>query len=246
MVTTTPATTLNPAIAGLRPVTSDRLLIIEDDRALQKALSRLFSSEGYEVDIVSEGVAGLEMIRKRPPSALIFDLRHPISSAADLCRKVLLAAPGVPFIILSAHSDVVDKVVLLEMGADDYITIPFNSRELIARLRALVRRATRGVSRMFCVFADVRVDFSRMNVTRSGKRVLLTAKEFRTLEFMTKNEQRVISRHELLNEVWGYQNYPCTRTVDNHILRLRQKLESDPSNPSHFLTVHRIGYKFVP
>ena len=246
MATATPATTLNTAIAGLRPVTMDRLLISEPDPALQMVLSRLFLAEGYEVDIVSEGVAGLELIRKRPPSALIVDLRHPISFAGDLCRKVLLAAPGMPFMILSAHSDVVDKVVLLEMGADDYITIPFNSRELVARLRALIRRATHGTSGRFYVFADVRLDFSKMNVTRSGERVLLTAKEFKTLEFMTKNPHRVISRHELLNEVWGYQNYPCTRTVDNHILRLRQKLENDPSHPSHFLTAHRVGYRFVP
>jgi len=154
--------------------------------------------------------------------------------------------PNLPFVILSANSDIVDKVLLLEIGADDYVTIPFSPRELVARLRALIRRSARISSEMFYAFEDVVVDFSRMDVTRFGEKVPLTAKEFKTLEFLTKNAQRVVSRDELLNEVWGYQSYPCTRTVDNHILRLRQKLESDPSDPSHFLTIHRMGYKFVP
>ena len=132
------------------------------------------------------------------------------------------------------------------MGADDYLTIPFSPRELVARVRALMRRASRISPESLYVFEDVIVDFSKTEITRGGEKVMVTAKEFKTLEFLTKNPERVISRDELLNEVWGYQNYPCTRTVDNHILRLRQKLESDPSHPSHFLTVHGMGYKFVP
>jgi DNA-binding response OmpR family regulator len=132
------------------------------------------------------------------------------------------------------------------MGADDYVTIPFSPAELVARLRALRRRAAHVSPENVYVFEDVIVDFSRTEVTRCGEKVAVTAKEFKTLEFLTKNAERVISRDELLEEVWGYQNYPCTRTVDNHILRLRQKLEIDPSDPLHFLTVHRVGYKFVP
>jgi DNA-binding response OmpR family regulator len=132
------------------------------------------------------------------------------------------------------------------MGADDYLTIPFSPRELVARLRALMRRASRISPESLYVFEDVIVDFSKTEITRCGEKVMVTAKEFKTLEYLTKNPERVISRDELLNEVWGYQNYPCTRTVDNHILRLRQKLESDPSHPSHFLTVHGVGYRFAP
>jgi DNA-binding response OmpR family regulator len=196
--------------------------------------------------IVADGATGLEMLRKRPPSALLLDLRYPGASGCDLCRKIARLVPNLPFVILSANSDIVDKVLLLEIGADDYVTIPFSPRELVARLRALIRRSARISSEMFYAFEDVVVDFSRMDVTRFGEKVPLTAKEFKTLEFLTKNAQRVVSRDELLNEVWGYQSYPCTRTVDNHILRLRQKLESDPSDPSHFLTIHRMGYKFVP
>ena len=139
-----------------------------------------------------------------------------------------------------------NKVLLLEMGADDYVTVPFNPRELVARMRAQIRRASRIRPEDMYVFEDVIVNFSKTEITRAGEKIMVTPKEFKTLEFLTKNAQRVISRDELLNEVWGYPNYPCTRTVDNHILRLRQKLESDPSNPLHFLTVHRRGYKFLP
>jgi DNA-binding response OmpR family regulator len=132
------------------------------------------------------------------------------------------------------------------MGADDYVTVPFSPRELVARLRALIRRASRVNPVDVYVFADVNVDFSKTEITRGGEEIIFTPKEFKTLEFLTKNAQRVISRDELLDRVWGYENYPCTRTVDNHILRLRQKLESAPSHPSHLLTVHGLGYKFVP
>jgi DNA-binding response OmpR family regulator len=132
------------------------------------------------------------------------------------------------------------------MGADDYVTIPFSPRELVARLRAVIRRASRFNPDGVYVFADVIVDSFKTEITRGGEQVTVTRKEFKTLEFLTKNAQRVISRDELLEKVWGYDNYPCTRTVDNHMLRLRQKLEKDPSNPSHLLTVHGLGYKFMP
>jgi DNA-binding response OmpR family regulator len=246
MATATAAATLNTPISELRPATMDRILVIEGDDALRKVLRRLFSSEGYEVDVVPDGIAGLEMLRQKPPIAVILDIQRPESSECDLCRKIANLIPGLPLVILSASSKVADKVLLLEMGADDYVTIPFSPRELVARLHALVRRSSRVSPEDVYVFEDVIVDFSKTEVTRCGEKVTVTAKEFKTLEFFTKNADRTISRDEFLNEVWGYQNYPCTRTVDNHILRLRQKLESDPSRPSHFLTVHCRGYKFVP
>jgi DNA-binding response OmpR family regulator len=177
---------------------------------------------------------------------VILDLQRPGSSGWDLCRKIADSIFGLPLVVLSANLDVADKVLLLEMGADDYLTIPFSPRELVARLRALMRRRSRISPESLYVFEDVIVDFSKIEITRGRERVMVTAKEFKTLEFLIKNPERVISRDELLNEVWGYQNYPRTRTVDNHILRLRQKLESDPSHPSHFLTVHGMGYKFAP
>jgi DNA-binding response OmpR family regulator len=246
MATTTLAATLNTPMSKHRPVMTCRILIVENDSALRKILQRLFSAEGYEVDFVLDDVVDLERLREKPPSAVILDLQRPGSSGCDLCRKFANLIPGLPLLILSASSDVADKVLLLEMGADDYLTVPFSPRELVARVRALVRRATRVTPGNLYLFEDVVVDFSRMAVTRCGAEVSVTAMEFRTLEFLTKNAERTISRDQLLNEVWGYNDYPSTRTVDNHILRLRQKLESDPSNPSHLLTVHGMGYKFVP
>jgi DNA-binding response OmpR family regulator len=246
MATTTLAATLNTPMSELRPAPMERILVIEDDPALRKILQRLFSSEGYDVDIVPDARAGLEMLRQRAPDAVVLDLLRPGSSGCDLCKKIASLIPGLPLVILSASSDVADKVLLLEMGADDYVTIPFSPRELIARLRALIRRASRISPEDVYAFDDVMVDFSKTEITRGGEKVTVTAKEFKTLEFLAKNAKRVISRDELLDKVWGYQDYPCTRTVDNHMLRLRQKLESDPSNPSHFLTVYGLGYKFVP
>jgi DNA-binding response OmpR family regulator len=246
MATATLATTLNSPMPEPRPALTERILVIEDDIALRKILRRLFSSEGYEVDVVPDGVDGLETLRQKAPAAVILDLLRPGSSGCDLCKKIANLIPGLPLLILSASSDVADKVLLLEIGADDYVTIPFSPRELIARLRALIRRSSRVSPENLYVFEDVMVDFSKMEITRGGEKIAVTAKEFKTLEFLTKNAERTISRDELLDKVWGYQEYPCTRTVDNHMLRLRQKLESDPSNPSHFLTVHRLGYKFVP
>ena len=246
MATATLAATLNAPISELRPTPMERILVIEDDGAFRKILRRLFSSEGYEVDVVPDGVGGLEMLRQRAPAAVILDLLRPGSSGCDLCRKIANLIPGLPLVIISASSDVADKVLLLEMGADDYVTIPFSPRELIARLRALIRRASRCSPENVYAYDDVMVDFLKGEITRGGEKITVTAKEFKTLEFLTRNAERVISRDELLDKVWGYQDYPCTRTVDNHILRLRQKLESDPSHPSHLLTVHAVGYKFVP
>jgi DNA-binding response OmpR family regulator len=167
-------------------------------------------------------------------------------SGRDVCREIKLQAPSLPVIVLSAASDVSDKVLLLELGADDYVTKPFSPRELLARVRAALRRTSRSATSDVNAFDGISVDFIRMEVTRDGQAIALTAQEFKTLKFMMQNAERVISRDELLNEVWGYQNYPSTRTVDNHILKLRQKLEKDPANPVHFRTVHGMGYKFVP
>jgi DNA-binding response OmpR family regulator len=246
MATAILSATLNTPIPGLRLAPMGRILVIEDDSALRKVLRRLFSSEGYAVDIAPDAVCGLERLRQGTPAAVVLDLPRPGSSGCDLCKKIANLIPGLPLVILSGSSDVADKVLLLEMGADDYVTVPFSPRELVARLRALIRRASRVNPKGVYVFADVIVDFSKTEITRAGEKIVLTPKEFKALEFLTNNSQRVISRDELLNKVWGYESYPCTRTVDNHMLRLRQKLEIDPSHPSHFLTVHGLGYKFVP
>jgi DNA-binding response OmpR family regulator len=246
MATATLSATLNTPISGLRLAPIGRILVIEDDGALRKVLRQLFSSEGYEVDVASDVVVGLDRLRQETPAAVILDLSRPGSSGCDLCRKIARLIPGPPQLILSASSDVADKVLLLEMGADDYVTVPFNPRELVARMRALIRRAYRVNPDGMYVFGDVIVDFFRTEITRGGEKIMVTPKEFKTVEFLTKNAQRVVSRDELLDKVWGYENYPSTRIVDTHMQKLRQKLEIDPTHPSHFLTVHGLGYKFVP
>jgi DNA-binding response OmpR family regulator len=225
--------------------TMERILVVEDDHAVQRALKRLFETEGFEIEISSDGKSALEAFRRTTPSAIVLDLRLPQMSGRDVCREIKQQSPGVPIIVLSAASDVSDKVLLLELGADDYVTKPFSPRELLARVRAALRRTVRKEAGDLITFDGISVDFTKMEVTQNGEPVFLTAQEFKTLKFLAQNPERVISRDELLNEVWGYQNYPSTRTVDNHILKLRQKLEKDPSNPTHFRTVHGVGYKFV-
>lgn len=224
----------------------EKILVVEDDRAVQKALKRLFVSNGYGVEIAHNGNEGLESFTSATPSAVVLDLRLPGMQGQEVCRQIKSRAPSLPVVVLSASTDVVDKVLLLEIGADDYVTKPFSPRELLARVKASMRRANRpsALPELFTM-DDVSINFTTMELTRAGEPVALTTQEFKVLRFFVQNQDRVISREELLNEVWGYRNYPSTRTVDNHILRLRQKLEKDPAHPLHFKTVHGTGYKFV-
>ena len=226
-----------------RPAT--RILVVEDDPVVQKALRRLFESEGFVVEVRGDGRAALESFQANPPSAIVLDLRLPKLTGRDLCKEIKAQSPTLPIVVLSAASDVSDKVLLLELGADDYVTKPFSPRELLARVRAALRHNTRTETANTVSFDGISADFKKMEIKRDGQPVVLTAQEFKTFQFLVQNADRVITRDELLNEVWGYQNYPSTRTVDNHILKLRQKLEKDPSSPVHFRTVHGMGYKFV-
>ncbi len=234
-----------PSADSASPRPAGRILIVEDDPAVQKVLKRLFESEGYAVDVQGNGQSALESFQANPPAVIILDLRLPRLSGSDLCKQVKAQAPTLPIVVLSATTDVSDKVLLLELGADDYVTKPFSPRELLARVRAALRHTQRSPNVTLVSFDDISIDFRKMEVQRDGKVVTLTAQEFKTLKFLVENADRVIGRDELLNDVWGYQNYPSTRTVDNHILKLRQKLERDPASPVHFRTVHGMGYKFV-
>jgi DNA-binding response OmpR family regulator len=235
---------------------TDTVLVVEDSRAMQRTLQRLLEADSLQVQIASDGISGLETFRKQPPSAVLLDLKLPGMSGKELCREFKTIAASVPIVVLSANAEVEDKVLLLELGADDYVTKPFSPRELLARVRRAMRRGAakeavasvpaKNVSHQVLTFGEARVDFTSMEAMQSGKPVTLTAQEFKLLKFFAGSPGRVLSRDELLNEVWGYQNYPSTRTVDNHILRLRQKLEPDSANPRYFLTIHGAGYKFVP
>jgi len=224
---------------------------------MQRTLQRLFEADAIEVHIASDGIEGLESFRRQPPSVVVLDLKLPGLSGKELCRSFKTHMPSIPIVVLSANAEVEDKVLLLELGADDYVTKPFSPKELLARVRRAMRRngpqaqdsptAAQALnSHEKLMFGDVEIDFTSMEAKRDGSNVSMTAQEFKLLRFLAQSPEHVISREELLNEVWGYQNYPSTRTVDNHILRLRQKLEPDPANPRYFVTVHGAGYKFVP
>jgi DNA-binding response OmpR family regulator len=223
-----------------------KVLVIEDDKRIHKTLKLLFESEGYSLEVATDGQSGLETFRSTKPSVVILDLKLPKMSGRDVLREIRKEAPSQPVIILSAVSEEVDKVVLLELGADDYVTKPFSPKELLARVRTVTRRAERTLPAECYSFGDILVDFAKMEVTREGKSVTLTPYEFKALKYFTENPERVLTRDELLNQVWGYEHFPSTRTVDNHILKLRQKLERDPVNPLYFRTIHGAGYKFVP
>jgi DNA-binding response OmpR family regulator len=233
----------------LHPIAVENLgtiLVIEDDPRMQKVLRRIFAEEHYTVAIAGDGQTGLDLFRSEHPTAVVLDLILPRISGRELCQTFKNLASETPIIVLSAISEVVDKVLLLELGADDYVTKPFSPRELTARVQAAIRRQRKpSVSNTFR-FGDCEIDFRSMTARRAGTPVVLTAHEFKLLKFFTQNVDRVLTREVLLNEVWGYNAYPTTRTVDNQILKLRQKLETDSANPQHLLTIYGAGYKFVP
>jgi len=231
----------------------ESVLVVEDSRPMQQALRRIFASDALEVTVAADGIAAMQLFRSQTPNAVVLDLRLPGKSGKELCREFKTLAPKVPIVVVSANADIDDKVLLLELGADDYVTKPFSPKELLARVRRAMRRADTSnlvpvadpARHNILAFSDVRLDFSAMEASKAGRPVTLTAQEFKVMKFFASCPGRVVSREELLNEVWGYQNYPSTRTVDNHILRLRQKLETDPANPRFLLTVHGAGYKFL-
>jgi len=222
------------------------ILVIEDDPRIQRALHRQFTAEGYEVHIEGEGPAGLAAVKSMKPAAVVLDLMLPGLSGRTICKEIKSWSTDTPVIVLSAISEVADKVLLLETGADDYITKPFSPRELLARVQAAMRRNKKKVETLPSSFGDISVDFVTMEARRADALIPLTAHEFKLLRFFLDNPGRAVAREELLSGVWGLSFHLTTRTVDNQILKLRQKLESDPANPIHFRTVHGVGYKFVP
>lgn len=222
----------------------DTILIVEDDEALSRTLQRLFESEGYKVQVSVDGRSGVEMSRTVAPTAVILDLHLPSISGKDVCLEIRRLST-VPIIVLSAVAEETEKVLLLEMGADDYLTKPFSPRELLARVRSAIRHTQQSTIPDRVEFDGRSVDFARMEATVDGQPVELTACEFKILKLLVNHAERVVTRTEILNDVFGYDGDTQTRTIDNHILRLRQKLEREPANPVHILTLRGTGYKFV-
>ena len=227
-------------------ISATQILVIEDDPRMQKVLHRMFRDQGYAVTLCSDGQSGLDTFRTLRPSAVVLDLLLPNVFGRDVCKAIKAEHPETPVIVVSAINEVADKVLLLELGADDYVTKPFSPRELMARVQAALRRRHKPAAMVTYSFGDCEIDFARMSARRSDKTITLTAHEFKLLKYFVEHPERVLSREELLNEVWGYQSYPTTRTVDNHILKLRQKLEPDSAEPRYLQTVYGAGYKFVP
>jgi DNA-binding response OmpR family regulator len=223
----------------------ERILIIEHDRATRKALKQLFEPEGYLVEAASDGQVGLAAFRRSRPTLVVLDLKLPRVPGRDVCREIREEVPSLPILILTAIEDEAEKVLLLELGADDYVTKPFSSRELLARVRALIRRWHDQLAHRCISFDDVSVDLLEMTVTRAGKPIHLTGCELRIVEQLLRAPGRVVPRQELLSKVGGDQRGLVSNAVKAHISNLRRKLEKYPEKPSHFVTVHGVGYKFV-
>jgi DNA-binding response OmpR family regulator len=225
------------------------ILVVEDDEAMAVALCDGFASEGARVVRARDGVGGLDLASNQAVDILILDVMLPRMSGLDVCRRLRQNGNNVPIIMLTARGQEIDRVVGLRAGADDYVTKPFSFLELLARVDAVLRRASGGrngegdLGRY--VLGSVTLDFKRLEAHRDGREVELTPREFGLLRFFICHEGEVLSRDKLLDAVWGYAGSPLTRTVDTHIAKLRKKIEDNPNDPRHIVTVHRVGYKFV-
>jgi len=223
-----------------------RVLLIEDEPGLVLTLTDRLKSEGYEVAAASDGPAGLERATRESWDVILLDVMLPGASGFDVCRDLRQRGITTPIIMLTARGQVVDKVLGLKLGADDYLTKPFDMLELTARIEVQLRRATAGASgRTTAQFGNITIDFRKATVTRDGVPIELSAREFLLLKYFVEHREAALSRDELLNEVWGYHSMPSTRTVDVHVAWLRQKIEPNPRHPQYILTVHGIGYKFM-
>ena len=222
-----------------------RILVVEDEPDLARGLEINLRQEGYEVMKASTGDEGLKLAFEQKPDLILLDVMLPGMSGFDVCRNIRARGHDMPIIMLTAKSEEIDRVVGLELGADDYVTKPFSLRELIARVRVRLRRRPQPADTSLYRMGEVELDFDKCRATRNGQVLELTGKEIDILKLLIRHRGETVTRERLLNEVWGYESYPSTRTVDNHIMRLRQKLEADPANPTFILSVYGEGYRFV-
>jgi len=220
------------------------ILVVEDEEALRMTLRDRLRSEGYRVDFAVDGLEAYEKAKHLPFDLIILDVMLPGRNGFDVCRDIRQAGIGTPVLLLTARDQIVDKVVGLKLGADDYVTKPFDSLELMARVEALLRRTPRRAAQEIYSFGDIRVDIPGTQVSREGKPVSLSAREFQLLKYFIEHPGTTLSRDDILREVWQYDSGTFTRTVDVHVGSLRQKLESDPKKPVWIVTVSRLGYRF--
>jgi DNA-binding response OmpR family regulator len=225
-------------------LTVARVLVVDDEPEIVRGLTDNLTFEGYQVLAATDGASALALAAREAPDLILLDIMMPPPNGWDVCRELRRRGIDVPIIMLSARGQEVDRVLGLELGADDYVTKPFSLRELLARVRAVLRRPGARRKAEEFAFGDVRVRLRDRQAFRAGRAVALTRKEFDLLVYLLAHRGEVVSRERLLDEVWGYERYPTTRTVDTHVLRLRRKLEADPDRPRWILTVHGHGYKF--
>jgi DNA-binding response OmpR family regulator len=223
----------------------ETILVIDDDPSLRDTLSAILEREGFQPALAADGKSGLQQALDLKPKLILVDLCMPCLSGSEVCQRLRERGVKTPLIVLSARAGEMDKVQLLEIGADDYMVKPFGVRELLARIRAVLRRTSSEESKVL-EFGQVEVDLTRRVVSRAGQELKLTRAEYNLLTYFLQNPDRVLTRDAILNSVWGYDYFPHTRTVDAHVVRLRQKLEPDGDRPRHFLTVHGVGYRFLP
>ncbi|HEX5758730.1 MAG TPA: response regulator transcription factor [Thermoanaerobaculia bacterium] len=229
------------------PAAAPRILLVEDEPSLVVTLTDRLVAEGYRVETCGDGEEAVARAAEGRFDVVVLDVMLPGRNGFDVCRDLRQLGLQVPVLMLTARAQVVDRVVGLKLGADDYLTKPFDMLELLARVEALLRRARTPIAAAVGAYAfgDVQVDFRRAEVSRGGRPLALSALEYKLLRYFVENRGQVLARDELLDRVWGYDAAAQTRTVDVHVASLRQKVEPNPSRPQHIVTVHRLGYKFV-
>jgi two-component system alkaline phosphatase synthesis response regulator PhoP len=223
-----------------------QLLLVEDDPHLVRALADLFKNNGYELDVAADGPAAIKTTRTRSFDLIILDVTLPLLNGFEVCNEMRRAGIETPILILTARDQVQDKILGFKSGADDYVTKPFDVNELLVRVEALIRRTSKSgrIEPSEYAFGNVHVNFAELELKRANQTVSLSEREGRLLRYFVDNRGKIISREMLLERVWGYHTAPYTRTVDVHILRLRQKVEEDPKAPKFIVTVHGLGYRF--
>ena len=223
-----------------------KILVVEDEAAIARVLVDNLIFEGHEAEAVADGAEGLERALAWQPELILLDVVLPTMDGYEVCRRLRAQGAATPIIMLTARGEEVDKVLGLELGADDYVTKPVGVRELMARIKAVLRRgASAPATSALLEFGQARIDFDRYEATVDGQAVHLSPKAYGVLRLLWESKGRALTRAEILEKVWGYEVYPTTRTVDNHIAELRNRLEADPAQPRHILTVHGVGYRFV-
>lgn len=221
-----------------------KILIVEDEEAMQLGLGNNLKYDGYDVDFASDGAEGLTKIRENKYNLILLDVMLPKLSGFDVCKTVRSEGLTTPIIMLTAKNEEIDKVLGLEIGADDYITKPFSLRELLARVKAVLRRGDIESTDQIKI-GKINVDFASYNATENGQSLNLSSKEFDILHYLWNNKNKTVSRDELLSNIWGNDVYTTSRTIDNFILKLRQKIEDNPNDPKKIITIHGIGYKLL-